>query len=188
MRPTVLLRAVLALSLLSGCGYLRPKPETLVLAAGQPLVQVAVPSVKAQAVFSRIAQNGDVETFSAATPVTISLRGGLLVATRGMGADVMAVDTGPTARALAAGGQGAPYRRKMRLLDGENHSDYLYASCEMVALGRDGSGLSRFEERCASRAGAHINLYSRDSLGQLRSSQQWGGPQLGYLTITALPN
>jgi len=186
---------VMALSLLAGCapviqrltGAQSGTPVVVSAEALQgPSMSVQIPSRGANAVLSRVAVNRDVETWLAVDNISLSFRQGVLVASRGLGFDLMAADAQNTLDALA--GQGAEvYRRQMRYLTGDNHSTYLTAGCSMVVVGPEtvgGQQLQRLEERCQARQSQFTNLFWRDGSGRIVQSRQWVSPQIGYLSAT----
>nr|MCU0803203.1 YjbF family lipoprotein [Paracoccaceae bacterium] len=154
MRPCLL---AASLVLLPGCQPVLQKlsgsepPKVTALSAAAltgPVLQVEIASRGANAPLSRVAMNGDVETWLAVDNISVSLRQGVLVASRGLGFDLMGADAQGTLDALA-GYDGGVYRRQMRYLTGEQHSTYLMAGCSMAAIGPemvDGQRLRRFEE------------------------------------------
>jgi hypothetical protein len=153
-------------------------------AASDPVMRVQIPSRGASAVLSRVAVNKDVETWLAADNISLSFRQGVLVASRGLGFDLMGADAQNSLNAIA--GQSAEvYRRQMRYLTGDNHSTYLTAGCSMVFAGPEtvnGRQLQRLEERCQARQSRFTNLFWLDGSGQIVQSRQWVSPQIGYLT------
>ena len=182
MKPLALALGVLALT---ACGP-SPRQQAEMAAAAQPflsapLIRAEIPARKATAVLRPVAQNGHVTTWQTLDQITLSFSDGVLVASRGLGDDLMGADAAPTQAALA--GQ-APeiYRRQMRYLTGDNHSTWLTAGCSMKAVGAE-AGLSRFEESCKARNHTFTNVYVLDSAGRVVRSRQWLSPALGYVDI-----
>lgn len=171
------LAALLLASALAGCLPGQSPAPGLSAAPGEALLRVDIPSRNASARLKRIGVNGDVETWTSPDNVSISLRQGVVVATRGLGFDMMGGDAGNTLAALAAPG-GEVYRRQMRYLTGDNHSTWIAAGCEMT------TGAERFEERCLARRDRFTNLYWTDGAGRVVRSRQWVSPQVGQIEIT----
>ena len=146
---------------------------SLVVAPGEPVLQVGIPKLGTEASLKRIGVNGGVETWMSGDGVSVSLNQGVIVATRGLGFDLMAADVGNTLAAMAAGGMPDPYRRQMRYLTADNHARYLSAGCRMT-LERD-----LFTETCATHSGHFTNTYPLTGQG----SRQWVSPEIGYLKI-----
>jgi len=123
------------------------------------------------ATLGRVAVNDGVATWQGADPVTLSLRsGGLLVGTRGLGADLMIADVAAIDTALRQGG-GQGLIRVHRFLDGNLQLQSVTYRCTVVATGREEITIAgrthaalRFEERCAGGEGgqeAFVNTYWR---------------------------
>jgi hypothetical protein len=184
---------VVAFSMLAGCqSVVQPligeKPSAPVVlpaeALSGPQMHVQISSRGAAALLSRVAVNKDVETWLAVDNISLSFRQGILVATRGLGFDLMGADAQNSLDAIA--GQGPEvYRRQMRYLTGDNHSTYLTAGCSIVSVGAetvDGQRLQKFEEQCQARQNRFTNLYWQNGSGQIVQSKQWVSPQIGYMT------
>jgi hypothetical protein len=174
------LSIVIALVLLAGCAPSGPQKRALPLAALQgPALQVTLPARQARAVLSRSGVNGDVETWQAVDAVSVSFDRGVLVASRGLGHDLMGADAAGTLAALR--GEGAEvYRRKMRYLDGQHHSFWLNAGCSIRRAGIE-SGLRRVDESCKTHAHSFTNRFWLDDAGRIRRARQWVSPEVGYL-------
>lgn len=189
MRLTLL---ALGLVLLSGCQSVVQRltgekgTGAVILSADAltgPQLEVEIRSRRARALLSLVAVNGDVETWLAVDGISVSFRQGVLVASRGLGFDLMGADAQGTLDALA-GYDGGVYRRQMRYLTGEQHSTYLMAGCSMTAVGPetvDGQRLQRFEESCKARQHAFTNIFWLNGSGTVVRSRQWLSPEVRYL-------
>lgn len=177
-RPALIAAALIAA--LAGClpGQGRQAPA-LGVTPGEPLLQITLPAQGARATLKRVGGNGAVETWQSGDGVSVSLRRGVVVATRGLGFDLMGADASQTLTALSGGGQSGPYRHQMRYLTGDNHSTYLSASCTLTRVG------GRHEETCVTHRGRFTNLYFLDSAGQILRSRQWIATEIGYMVIEA---
>lgn len=148
-----------------------------------PVMQVQIASRNANAELSRVAISNGVETWLAVDNISLSFRQGVLVASRGLGFDLMAADAAGTLTAIA--GQGPPvYRRQMRYLTGEHHSTYLMAGCSMKMVGIEAVGgqrLNRLEEKCRARRDVFTNIFWLNASGAVVESRQWVSPQIGYI-------
>lgn len=171
-----ILAALALVSALAGCLPGQRVVPDLSAVPGEALLRVYIPSRNASALLKRAGSNGDVETWISPDNVSIALRQGVVVATRGLGFDMMGGDAGNTLAALAAPGGGV-YRRQMRYLTGDNHSTWIAAGCGMKA------GDGRFEERCLARRDRFTNLYWTDGAGRVIRSRQWISPQVGQIDI-----
>ena len=154
---------------------------------GQPILLVLNPSLKYSDLMAPYGQNADVQTWSSTSYTTISLREGLVVATRGLGPDIMSATVPPLATLSAARGQ---YQRSYYYLDGADQRQVLTYDCTLSAggsqtisvLGKD--FFTRVViESCAGGAGSLTNQYWFDPTAGLRQSQQFLAPGLQDLTI-----
>ena len=92
-----------------------------------PVLLVQVPQRGAVAVMTRVASNRGVDTYMSGDSISISLRDGILIGTRGLGFDLMVADISAVAPAIAAGaGQGT---RTHRYLDGEDQIRVVTYDC-----------------------------------------------------------
>lgn len=186
MKLAVLALAVLALT---GCQPVmqrlsgNPGGERASLPAAAlagPVLEVRIPSRGAVATLARAGVNRDVETWLTADNISISFRQGVLVASRGLGFDLMGADADGTLTALAGGGPPV-YRRHMRFLTGEHRSTWLMAGCSLQETTSDQPGLRRIEERCKAHRHRIANLFWLDGAGTIRRSRQWVAPEIGYI-------
>ena len=192
--------ALLVALLLTGCqsavqklsGATPPAPVTFSAEQlASPKMQVEIASRGAQALLLRVAVNQDVETWLAADNISLSFRQGVLVASRGLGFDLMGADVNGTLAALQ--GQGVPvYRRQMRFLSGDHRTTYLMAGCSLAVAegetgGQTGSEMvagrqtRRLEEHCQAHRHEITNLFWVDGAGRILRSRQWVSPEIGYI-------
>ncbi len=184
--------------MLAGCQQLpkvqqlmgKPRPAgTVTLAAtalSSAVLRVQIPSRGADAPLSLAGVNGGVETWMAVDTISLSFDRGVLVASRGLGFDLMGANADATLEALA-GRAGGVYRREMRYLTGDQHSSYVLAGCTMQEIGAEtvaGRRMTRFEERCEARRDSFTNIFWRGADGRIISSRQWLSPEVGYITAT----
>lgn len=164
-----------------------------------PLLLATLPSRDGYATLSPVGRNGAVETWRSADGIGLSLTPpGLLVATRGLGPDLMLAETGAVVAALRAGE--GDIRRVHRLLDGENHEDARAYDCrvvtetdEMIFLpGEQTRQTVRLREHCVPAAGQEDrkpfdNFYWTSFSGDvIWQSYQWLGPELGTIFLQRL--
>ncbi|PUB12124.1 YjbF family lipoprotein [Yoonia sediminilitoris] len=138
-----------------------------------------------------VAQNGPVRTWRTADAVQISTAEGIVVATRGLGDDLMSADASALLRALPAGG--GQYLRHTSRLDGNFGTIFEAWSCQLRTLGPDvvqtplaQVSVIRFEETCTGGDAIFVNLYGRAPDGTIWTSRQWIGPDLGYLDLALI--
>ena len=149
----------------------------------EPLLYMAVPAIEAQATLSPVARNAGTVTWITLDGVTVSTRDGLIVATRGLGHDLMSADLAPVRSALPEGGRATRIHYR---LDGENRTEALRFACTIRPEGREVLDIAgrrvathRVAERCAGPAGSFTNRYWIDDAGRLAQSQQWLLPEIG---------
>lgn len=146
-------------------------------------LRIRIPARQADAPVRLVARNGEAETYIAADSISVSYQQGVLIATRGLGADLMAGDASTTLTALQMPGSGT-YSRQMRYLTSTHQSTWIQAGCDMKAAGADirgGRTLSRYEEKCVARSARFTNIYWLDSSAAILSSKQWVSATVGYL-------
>lgn len=152
---------------------------------GANLLSVVIPSRNATALLVHVGSNNGVETWMSTDRITVSVERGVVVATRGLGHDLMAGDAKNTLAAIA-GAQTGVYRRQMRYLTGDNHTTYITAGCSMSSPGSDNIGgqmLRRFEESCQARNSKFTNRYWVDGSGRILASEFWVSPQVGSVVV-----
>lgn len=118
--------------------------------------------------------NGDVTTFFTLDGVSLSLRDGVLVATRGLGFDLMIAEVSGLSPLLETGGQ---YTRTHRYLDGEDRLASFDFHCE-VTPGPE------VRETCKGHGFSFENRYAhRERQGLFALSRQWIGPERGAIVM-----
>lgn len=200
------LSAALALVALSSCG--NDTTESPLVSIGRALVvrgeeapapppdvlaQVALSSLKgplllaelegadAVAVLGPFGQNGAVTTWSTEEFQTVSLEGPLVVATRGLGNDLMTVSQRGGARTY-------------HLMDAANDPVTITVTCAIRAepsapakiAGGKVISASRVSESCQGDGVEFTNTYWTKTDGVIRRSRQWLGPKTGYVELHRL--
>ncbi|WP_296427267.1 YjbF family lipoprotein [Yoonia sp.] len=150
-------------------------PQVLTAIDG-PVLLVQIMNRGAVAVLTRVAMNGPIETFLTPDGISLSLHDGLLVATRGLGFDLMAADVGGPLGAVMGNANDAP--REHRYLDGENHVSRDVFDCIYTRSAAD-----HIREICSRAGNAFENTYIVDVFGLVRVSRQWVSEGVGYLLI-----
>ena len=185
-----LLGALLALTACAPQGT-PPDPRLLVKRsqidrAPEPLLLTALPGRGGGTMIVQGRRDG-VLTWRTADFISISYRDGLLVATRGLGPDLMSADVAGT-RAALSGGPRDDYPRFASFLGPDDETVLRAMRCRMRDAGPDpvqSFGLAfpatRLEETCTGTGLRITNTYWMAPGGGLRRSLQWAGPELGYL-------
>jgi hypothetical protein len=172
---------------------LRPALDRAALEAlGEPVALLEVPALGAAALMRVSARNGPVTTWSTVDARALSLEDGILVATRGLGHDLMSAEPGRARARLARGGADwAP--RFYSWLDGEDQPIFATLLCHIEArrpgrleiLGR-ARQVTRVTERCTNPDHRVTNTYWLGADGVIWKSHQWASPDLGYVEIERL--
>lgn len=162
-----------------------------------PILIAEVARTGARAGLLPEAANRGAITWRAQDGITVSTRGGLLVATRGLRFDLIAADDTLFRRTLAAGG--GRYVRPIRDLTAEGVLRRIDLACTLVRgpagtaaiLGR-AYPVTRWTETCTGPEGPAYpeapggrieNRYDIGADGTIRRSRQWAAPHLGYLEL-----
>lgn len=143
---------------------------------GGPILIVQIPSRDAVAVLTRVGTNNDVDTFLTPDGITISLRNGMVVATRGLGFDLMTANV--TEPLMAVTGTGDTAVRVHRYLDGENQIVAQSFGCAYAV-----TALRQVTETCTSASDDFENIFVMDARGNIATSRQWISPQIGAVLI-----
>lgn len=158
---------------------------------GQVIV-VSIPDRDVLAVMQQIERNGDHVTFGTSDRRSMTLKNGILTATRGLGHDLMSVDADRPAALIRARSEGAA-QRVNRYLDGEDQTAPLTAWCQFkrdddvyLETGGTRRPVAQMLESCIAGQTTFQNLYLIDGGGRIVQSRQWISPLNGYVTIQSL--
>lgn len=137
---------------------------------------------------------GEITHWSAADGTALSFRNGMLIASRGLGGNLLsaAVPAKSDIPGPAHGGQ-----RSYQLRAGDNEARAIIMACTVQDLGPEqleiverSYATRHLREQCESSSGTEqtatrpviVNDYWVDSSrGKVWKSRQWGGPEIGYL-------
>jgi len=155
--------------------------------AGQPVILVKVPSLGYANLFAPYGENRDVVTWASATYQSVALKGGVLVATRGFGPDLMSASV-PTLEQVRRGS--GTVHRDYYELDGADQSQRHSYDCTFApgglasveVLGKD-YGTRKVVETCVGPDLTFENGYWFNTDGTLRRSEQRAGGSLQGLQI-----
>lgn len=203
-----------ALSLLAACGNTpggvdgkqllrmalpgkKPAPvdfniDAALKATPDPLSLVVLERTKALSPIVEIERNGAYRTFVTPSRQTLTLRQGVVTASRGLSNDLMSSDIEDTLRLISARQPGQT-RRVMRYLSGDEQIVALTFDCEMsvggtqkVAAGEVSAQARAMNEKCAGDGLSFTNTYLVDASGQVLTSRQWISPTIGTAAIQVL--
>ena len=155
-------------------------------ALSEPLMLAVVENDGRTALLVPFGQNGPVRTWTTIDRQTISLHGPRIVATRGLGRDLMSL----SASSHPAEGHSITHVT----LNAANEPVRVDAECRTVERGRDAltltsgerTDVTRVSEVCRTQTASFTNTYWIARDGTPRRMRQWIGPEAGFLTIEVL--
>lgn len=153
-------------------------------ATDAPLILLAIPERQAVTVMQKLEQNQGYETYGTADRRSITLLGGMLTGTRGLGNDIMSSDISAV-RALVTSRKAGTGRRVMRYLDGEDLTISDISICTVSVAGSD-AGTTHMREACKGDSVDFDNTYQVAADGQIIQSRQWHSPLIEYMVIQKL--
>ena len=142
-----------------------------------PILMVELPSRKAVATLSIAGQNNGAITWFDATGRSVTTRDGIVIATRGLGWDVMAADVSGTRRALRGGA--SSYTQSQRFLDGEDQLNVHQMICSATRAG------GTLKETCKTPFGQIENSFVHSG-GAVVKARQWLGTGIGYAVVSRI--
>lgn len=158
-------------------------------AVGSPLQQLVIEDTGITAYLGVQAVRGDIVTWATTDRENIALKGGVLIQTRGLGADLMSAAVPDVGQLLT----GATIERQFFHLNGTEATIETALTCTPRVVGRETVQIvglafetARIDEDCANDALSFTNNFWIDGTGNVRKSRQWAGPVLGMLTIADL--
>lgn len=163
-----------------------PDPNRIARAAlerlQEPVTLAVLEDANAVAAMVPYGENAGVVTWTTIDSQTISLSGPRVVATRGLGADLMALENPGGARPV------------YHFLDAANDAYRVAPVCRATEDARERITLTsgevvetrRVVETCKGDDASFTNLYWYESGGQVRRSRQWLGPKTGYVILDRL--
>lgn len=150
--------------------------------AGQPVLLVAVAAMGRTAFLTVEDAKGDVLTWSSPDGASFSQRGGVLIQTRGLGADLMSAEA-PTLAQLQSGG---PYKRIYYFLGDDDQGTRRTYDCSSKVVGKEDIEVmgntfatTHLTEVCERPLGKLQNDYWIDGT-TIRQSRQWASSGIGY--------
>jgi hypothetical protein len=151
-------------------------PQVRAQLGGATLAIAEMPQTGQAALIYAIGRNGDVITYTTLDNITFAYDRGVLVATRGLGFDLITADVGDVQRALRQGGRAV---RVHRYLDGEDALQIRSFICDFTAT-------NPVREICQGQDTQFENEYQFDAGGRVIRSRQWVGPERQYLITQQL--
>lgn len=158
-------------------------------ATGVPLQMIEVENSGIAAYLGVQGVRGDIVTWATSARENIALKGGVLIQTRGLGADLMSAAAPDLNRLLT----GATVERQFFHLNGTEATVETAVTCTPRVVGRETVEIvglayetARIDEDCANDTLSFTNSFWIEGNGNLRKSRQWAGPVLGTLLISDL--
>ncbi len=159
-------------------------------ATGSPVLAVSDPLLGTASFMTPIGANSGVITWANPGYQTISMRNGVILATRGFVTDLMSSEA-PSADRLRAGT--GTFRRVNYVLDGADQTRAVAMTCslsvsenETITIIGQSYVTRRVEEACTGEAGKLINVYWFDGTGKIRQSSQARSPGVENLQLQAI--
>lgn len=175
-----------------------PLTRAMLDAVNQPVLELTVDRRGGGGAFlARTLQRSDgspgrIEQWSSPdNVVTVSLRNGVLISTRGLGGDLLSSAVQVTGSRPGPSGGGA-HRQMIRDLDYRETA--LELACDLVDLGPETLEIvghrhptRHLQQRCQGGGGRVVNDYwVEPRAGIVWKSRQWAGPHVGYLSMRRL--
>lgn len=152
-------------------------------AYGKPVLRVKAQALGQDALLTIADTKADVVTWTAQGQANFSLRNGVLIQTRGLGADLMSAD----APALAQLKGAASYQRIYYFLGPDDAGTRRTYDCAAVVVGAEtveilgkSHGVTHVTETCTRPNGKVTNDYWIEG-NTVRKSRQWASSGVGYL-------
>lgn len=159
--------------------------------APNDLLLFAPVSEELASVFARTSRSGDLIAWVSDEDVSLTLYDGIVVATRGLGNDLMGADVGLVYRSVVSG-RGRTVRVH-EYLNGEDQIIRSEYACNIAVLRSETIEIFQrkhqtrvISETCTGDAGGFRNLYWIDAAGMIWQSRQWVSPRVGAVDIQIL--
>lgn len=156
-----------------------------------PMIEAEVEARDTYARLVLVGENRGHQTWIAADGVSVTLKGGVLTETRGLGEDRMTTDVAQVLEMLEGARPEAV--RTHRYLDAEGHLFDKSYLCEITAREADAIAIvdrristEKLTESCHGAGARFENTYWRDGAGRIVAGRHWVGPGIGYLNTTLL--
>ncbi|WP_375173921.1 YjbF family lipoprotein [Pseudooceanicola sp.] len=153
-------------------------PEYRAQSGNQPILLASSLRVPVSSLMVMAGENGDVRTYFSPDQISFSLRNGVVVASRGLGEDLLRADVSQVqARIQEGAGQAV---RIHHYLDGENQNVTRRYNCLYETVGGE------VVETCTGQDARFTNRYALNSDGKIVVSVQWVSPKLGSYRLEDL--
>lgn len=154
--------------------------------SGADYILASVPSRSSLALVQRVGANGPEVTWISEDGISVTYERGVLVATRGLGPDLMAANVSGTVAAMRQGG--GTTRRVHEYLDGTDQIVRFTYDCRVEIAGNEritiyerSYNTVKYDESCESGTQSFTNSYWVGDGGVVWKSRQLISPPVGYL-------
>lgn len=161
-----------------------PVTREAIEAYGMAILRVTIPTRGADALVTVTDQKGGVVTWSTTDGTTFTFRDGVLIQTRGLGADLMSADA-PSLQQLTT--DGATYQRVYFFLGADDATTRRTYDCAVKVVGietievfQKAHRATRVAEVCARQGGTITNEYWVEG-GTVRKSKQLTSGAIGFI-------
>ena len=152
-------------------------PEFRAQSGNLPLLLASSLRTPVASIMMQAGVNGNVRTYFAPDSISFALRDGVLIASRGLGGDLMQADVSQVIPRIRAGSGQA--RRVHRYLDGEDQEYTVNFDCSYAR------SVGEVVETCQGEVASFTNRYVLKG-GKIVVSVQWVAPQLGSFKLEDL--
>lgn len=159
-------------------------------APGLPVAKVAIPARDLESYLLMRDSRGAVRTFGTNGGQLVTLRDGLLIATRGMMPDLMSADVPAVSQLSRDGGS---HGRSYFYLGDNDSMDRVDYACTAQRVGPEAITLAgrvhrtvHMRESCAGPAGNIVNDYWIEGGSHVRKAREWFNPSDGYIETEGL--
>lgn len=146
----------------------------------------------AQSLLLEIQNSGGHQIFATTDRKTLTMKQGMVVATRGLADDLMSASVGQSLSLIRARRSGTA-QRDMYHLNGAGESLRVTLSCKINVSGSDrvkqgviDRATTTITETCSAAEQQFTNTYQVDNAGMIVASSQWLSPILGHADISVL--
>ena len=163
---------------------------------GLALIRANIDGDSATNVLSATSLNGSYVTYVSAFQQTISMKGTLITATRGLGSDLLSVADAPNdpiANMTPVANWPSQYERSYRFTGTGPAGTVITVQCSLapqapmqVTIVEVTYDVTPFVESCQGDGVSFNNVHLADKDGQIWQSRQWVGEGLGILNIEVL--
>lgn len=167
-------------------------PE-LVAQLSTPTIAVKLQKSGAQALLAKTGDNRDTVTYATADNISLTLRNGIIIASRGMAGDLMSSDISAFEPGIFRKWPPA-YSRSYFWLNGVDHITRETFSCTALAIESKAitvlgsqKNTTHIRESCNNDTTTITNDYwLSPKLSVIITSNQWLGPVIGYMEVTSI--